>query len=241
MCPNTELFLVPIFLYLDWIQGNTDQKKLRIWTFFTQWRYHSSSSFSQTLIHPPNKLFVACISEEHKEWNMPNIQTLNITLLSLILRCLWWILIVVMLQVPKQPKFSQKYSSFRKYLQYRKPFLVQTFIKFKGLQILPIINDCRFTNKYMNFLAFSKRQNQLLCICDWNRWTLLKFIFLTNIFRNFSPRVQNNYDEEQHFAVHLFARASLDDCFWNIFLFLVANIFQSSSVSLLLHLRSIRN
>ena len=25
-CPNTELFLVGIFLYLDWIQENTDQK-----------------------------------------------------------------------------------------------------------------------------------------------------------------------------------------------------------------------
>ena len=25
-CPNTELFLVRIFLYLDWIQENTDQK-----------------------------------------------------------------------------------------------------------------------------------------------------------------------------------------------------------------------
>ena len=25
-CPNTELFLIRIFLYLDWIQENTDQK-----------------------------------------------------------------------------------------------------------------------------------------------------------------------------------------------------------------------
>ena len=25
-CPNTELFLVRIFLYSDWIQENTDQK-----------------------------------------------------------------------------------------------------------------------------------------------------------------------------------------------------------------------
>ena len=37
---------------------------------------------------------------------------------------------------------------------------VQTFIKFKVkfkvLQILPINKDCRFTNKYMNFLVFSK-------------------------------------------------------------------------------------
>ena len=34
--PNTELFLVCIFLYSDWIQENTDQKKLRISTLFTQ-------------------------------------------------------------------------------------------------------------------------------------------------------------------------------------------------------------
>ena len=31
----TEFFLVRIFLYLDLIQENTDQKKLRIWTLFT--------------------------------------------------------------------------------------------------------------------------------------------------------------------------------------------------------------
>ena len=37
MCSNTEVFLVRIFLYSDWIQKNTDQKKLRIWTLFTQW------------------------------------------------------------------------------------------------------------------------------------------------------------------------------------------------------------
>ena len=35
-CPNTEFFLVPIFLYSVRIQENTDQKKLRIWTLFTQ-------------------------------------------------------------------------------------------------------------------------------------------------------------------------------------------------------------
>ena len=33
-CPNTEFFMVRIFLYSDWIQENTDQKKLRIWTIF---------------------------------------------------------------------------------------------------------------------------------------------------------------------------------------------------------------
>ena len=37
-CPNTEFFLVRIFLYSVQIQENTDQKKLRIhiWTLFTQ-------------------------------------------------------------------------------------------------------------------------------------------------------------------------------------------------------------
>ena len=82
---------------------------------------------------------------------------------------------------------------------------------------------------------------ELLYICGWNPWTLLKFNFFTDIFCNFWPWVWNNYDEEQHFSVHLFARAPLDGCFWNVFFFLVANIFQSSSVSLLLHLHSIRN
>ena len=36
-CPNTEFFLVSIFLHSDWINENTDQKELRIWTLFTQW------------------------------------------------------------------------------------------------------------------------------------------------------------------------------------------------------------
>ena len=34
--PNMEFFLVFIFLYSVRIQENTDKKKLRIWTFFTQ-------------------------------------------------------------------------------------------------------------------------------------------------------------------------------------------------------------
>ena len=34
--PNTEFFLVHIFLYLVRIQENTDQKKLRIWTLYAQ-------------------------------------------------------------------------------------------------------------------------------------------------------------------------------------------------------------
>ena len=35
-CPNTEFFLVLIFPYSVRIRENKDQKKLRIWTFFTQ-------------------------------------------------------------------------------------------------------------------------------------------------------------------------------------------------------------
>ena len=34
-CANTEFFLVRIFLHLNWIWENTEQKKLRIWTLFT--------------------------------------------------------------------------------------------------------------------------------------------------------------------------------------------------------------
>ena len=50
MCPNTELFwsvfscnpieygdLLRKSSYSVWMQENTDQKKLRIWTLFTQW------------------------------------------------------------------------------------------------------------------------------------------------------------------------------------------------------------
>ena len=36
-CPNTEVFMVLIFLYLVQIQENKDREKLRIWTLFTQW------------------------------------------------------------------------------------------------------------------------------------------------------------------------------------------------------------
>ena len=35
-CPNMEIFLFYIFLYSVQIQENIDQKKLRIWTLFTQ-------------------------------------------------------------------------------------------------------------------------------------------------------------------------------------------------------------
>ena len=35
-CPNTEIFLVRVFLDSVWIHENTDKKKLHIWTLFTQ-------------------------------------------------------------------------------------------------------------------------------------------------------------------------------------------------------------
>ena len=35
-CPNRELFLVCIFPYSVQIRENTDQKKLSVWTHFTQ-------------------------------------------------------------------------------------------------------------------------------------------------------------------------------------------------------------
>ena len=47
-CPNTEFFLLRIFLYSDWIRRFTIQseqrkirtrKKIRIWTLFTQWNF----------------------------------------------------------------------------------------------------------------------------------------------------------------------------------------------------------
>ena len=35
-CPNAEFFLVFLFRYSTWVCENTDQRKLRIWTLFTQ-------------------------------------------------------------------------------------------------------------------------------------------------------------------------------------------------------------
>ena len=35
-CPNTEFFLVRIFVHSVRIQENADQKKLRLWTLLTQ-------------------------------------------------------------------------------------------------------------------------------------------------------------------------------------------------------------
>ena len=49
-CPKMEFFLVCIFLYSDWIQANTDQKKLRIWTLFTQcWKIEALRASIETI------------------------------------------------------------------------------------------------------------------------------------------------------------------------------------------------
>ena len=57
-CPSTAFFLVRVFLYSDWIQENTDQKKLRIYTLFTQcWGYNFEwlmiASKKEYIIHEP--------------------------------------------------------------------------------------------------------------------------------------------------------------------------------------------
>ena len=50
--PDTEFFQVLIFLYLDWIQENADQKNFRIWTLFTEW--HSAEVKSEDVKHMSN-------------------------------------------------------------------------------------------------------------------------------------------------------------------------------------------
>ena len=50
-CPNTQFFLVRIFLYSVRIQENTDQKKLRIWALFTQCKsYFSWLTFVKNML-----------------------------------------------------------------------------------------------------------------------------------------------------------------------------------------------
>ena len=162
-----------------------------------------------------------------------------------------------MLQAPKQPKFFQKYSSFRKYLQYRKrlrkmpvkKFVSTNFHKIQGFA--DVANNLKIadlpTNTWTSLYfqnARNSRQKMFYKIAFMHLW--LKFLnftkiqLFTDIFRNFWPRVQSNYDKEQHFAGHFLAREPFDGCFWNVFFFLVLNIFQSPTVSLLLHLRSVR-
>ena len=52
-CQNTEFSLVRIFLYLDWIEENTDQIKLRIWTLFMQYILY---------------FFALCLLKNFKQW-----------------------------------------------------------------------------------------------------------------------------------------------------------------------------
>ena len=47
--PNAEHFLVRILLYSDWMQENTDQKKLDLWTFFTQCMHRQITLTAQKL------------------------------------------------------------------------------------------------------------------------------------------------------------------------------------------------
>ena len=47
--PYTEFFPIHIFLYSDWIQENTDQKKLRIWTLCEKWTPFLATVYSLTL------------------------------------------------------------------------------------------------------------------------------------------------------------------------------------------------
>ena len=51
-CPNPEFLLVRIAFYLDWIQENTDQKNLRIWTLFTQWQLAGKEAIFNNLSKP---------------------------------------------------------------------------------------------------------------------------------------------------------------------------------------------
>ena len=44
-CPDTELFLVRIFLYSDWIREIWTRKKMCIWKLFTQWVCQNYAQF----------------------------------------------------------------------------------------------------------------------------------------------------------------------------------------------------
>ena len=61
MCPNTEFFLVRIFRYLD-------QKKLRIWTLFTQCVGFILLMFL-VIIH--RDVFIPLSNTLHKKWSFP--------------------------------------------------------------------------------------------------------------------------------------------------------------------------
>ena len=54
-CPNTEFFLVRIFMYSVRVQENTDQRKVRIWTLFTQWNYVKERNHCISLLKKTKK------------------------------------------------------------------------------------------------------------------------------------------------------------------------------------------
>ena len=69
-CPNAEFCLFRVFPYLVRIRENTDHKKLRIWTLFTQWWFWTRAWCSKELlkwkykggriIFPINNRFQCC-------------------------------------------------------------------------------------------------------------------------------------------------------------------------------------
>ena len=67
--PNTEFYLVRIFPYLDWTRKNTDQKILRVWTFFAQFHlrfiYHQIKIVSKLIKY---LLVILC-----QKWNIEQI------------------------------------------------------------------------------------------------------------------------------------------------------------------------
>ena len=50
-CQNTEFPLVRIFLYSVQMQENVDQKKIRIWTFFTRYMWHNGQTIRGQNVH----------------------------------------------------------------------------------------------------------------------------------------------------------------------------------------------
>ena len=52
------VFLVRIFLYSDWIQENANQKKLRIWTLFTQYSLVSYELTAITSKYPVLGIYI---------------------------------------------------------------------------------------------------------------------------------------------------------------------------------------
>ena len=103
--PNTDFFLVRIFMHSDWIQSispysvrmreNTDQKKLRIWTLFTQCLFNhsfTSSNLNYINIHENNILVFWNILEKARFTTNKNIWylLLEILYMSCLTSCWYW-------------------------------------------------------------------------------------------------------------------------------------------------------